>query len=65
MAAKKKPFETLSISDLGIDAADPNWARSIMIGIAEKPPRAAGVKIIDDGAAGDAFAEFFIQNRLV
>ncbi|MGO4692459.1 electron transfer flavoprotein subunit beta/FixA family protein [Glaciibacter sp. 2TAF33] len=64
MAAKKKPFETLSLSDLGIDAADPSWARSIMIGLAEKPPRAAGVTIIDDGAAGEKLAEFLVQNRL-
>jgi electron transfer flavoprotein beta subunit len=65
MAAKKKPFETLSLEDLEIDADDAAAARSIMIGIAERPPRAAGVKIVDDGDAGERIAEFLVQNRLV
>ncbi|WP_173922360.1 electron transfer flavoprotein subunit beta/FixA family protein [Agromyces sp. Marseille-P2726] len=65
MAAKKKPFETLSLADLGVDPEDPEAARSIMIGLAEKPPRAAGVKISDEGDAGEQLAEFLVQNRLV
>lgn len=65
MAAKKKPFETLSLADLGIDAMDPEAARSIMIAISEKPPRQAGVKITDEGDAGEKLAEFLASNRLV
>lgn len=64
MAAKKKPFETLSLAELGIDAEDSAAARSIMTAIAEKPPRAAGVKITDEGDAGEKVAEFLIANRL-
>ena len=64
MAAKKKPFETLSLTDLDIDPHDPSWSRSIMIAVAEKPPRAAGVKIVDEGDAGEKLAEFLVQNRL-
>ncbi len=65
MAAKKKPFETLSLADLDIDADAPDAARSIMLTIAEKPPREAGVKIVDEGDAGEQLAEFLAQNRLV
>ncbi|HWI32301.1 MAG TPA: electron transfer flavoprotein subunit beta/FixA family protein [Microbacterium sp.] len=65
MAAKKKPFETLSLADLGIDADDHAWSRSIVLAISEKPPRAGGVKIIDEGDAGEKLAEFLVQNRLV
>lgn len=65
MAAKKKPFETLSLADLEVDAHDPDAARSIVIGLSEKPPREAGVKIVDEGDAGEQLAEFLIQNRLV
>ena len=65
MAAKKKPFETLTLADLAVDPADPESARSIVISIAEKPPREAGVKIVDEGDAGDKLAEFLVQNRLV
>jgi electron transfer flavoprotein beta subunit len=64
MAAKKKPFETLSLADLGVDAEDPAAARSIMLAVSEKPPRAAGVKITDEGDAGDKLAAYLIENRL-
>jgi len=65
MAAKKKPVETVSLTTLGIDPEDPGHAWSIMTAITEKPPREAGVKIVDDGEAGLKLAEFLIQNRLV
>jgi electron transfer flavoprotein beta subunit len=64
MAAKKKPFETLSLADLGVDADDAAASRSIMIALSEKPPREAGVKIVDEGDGGQKLAEFLIQNRL-
>jgi len=65
MAAKKKPLEVLSLTDLGV-SADPSLApRSIMTQVAEKPPRAAGVKIVDEGDAADKLVEYLVQNRLV
>ncbi|GAA1466011.1 electron transfer flavoprotein subunit beta/FixA family protein [Microbacterium thalassium] len=64
MAAKKKPFETLSLADLDLDPMDPAASRSIMTTISEKPPREAGVKITDEGDAGEQLADFLIQNRL-
>lgn len=64
MAAKKKPVEVLSLADLRVDAADLSVPRSIMTAISEKPPRAAGVKIVDEGDAGDRLAAFLIENRL-
>jgi electron transfer flavoprotein beta subunit len=65
MAAKKKSFEVISLADLEISAEDSSAARSIMVGIAAKPPRTAGVKIVDEGDAGDRIAAFLVQNRLV
>lgn len=65
MAAKKKPFETLSLQDLGIEPEDPAAARSIVLALSEKPPRQAGTKIVDEGDAGTLLAEFLVQNRLV
>lgn len=64
MAAKKKPFETLTASDVGVDPQDLSVAASIMTAITEKPPRAAGVKITDEGDGGTKIAEFLIENRL-
>lgn len=63
--AKKKPIHVYSLSDLGVDAQREDVARSILLKVAEKPPRAAGVKIIDEGDAGDRLADFLIENRLV
>jgi electron transfer flavoprotein beta subunit len=65
MAAKKKPFETVSATDLGIEPEDLSVAWSIMTAIAEKPPRTAGTKITDEGDGGTRIAEFLIENRLV
>ena len=64
MAAKKKPFETLSLADLAVEPEDHSASRSIVIALSEKPPRTAGVKITDEGDAGEQLAEFLIQNRL-
>lgn len=64
MAAKKKPLEVLTLADLGVTPDDPDVARSIMLTVAEKPPRAAGLKIIDEGDAGEKLAAFLIDNRL-
>lgn len=64
IAAKKKPFEILSLADLGIDPDDAQAARSIVIGIAQKPARDAGVKITDEGDAGEQLADFLLKNRL-
>lgn len=65
MAAKKKPYQTLALDDLGIDGARLDVPRSIMTAIAERAPRTPGVKIVDDGDAGRALAAFLRDNRLV
>jgi electron transfer flavoprotein beta subunit len=65
MAAKKKPLEVLSLADLDV-SADPSLApRSIMTAVASRPPRAAGVKIVDEGDAAEKLVEYLVQNRLV
>ena len=64
MAAKKKPFETLTLADIGVDPDEPGTARSIVVALAEKPARAAGVKITDEGDAGVRLAEYLRENRL-
>jgi electron transfer flavoprotein beta subunit len=63
MAAKKKPFETLALSDLGFAPGDE--ARSIVISVSERPARAAGVTIVDEGDAGVQLAEFLAKNQLI
>jgi electron transfer flavoprotein beta subunit len=65
MAAKKKPLEVLSLDDLGVSADPAAAPRTIMTSVAEKPPRAAGVKITDEGDAGKQLVDYLVQNRLV
>ena len=66
MAAKKKPFETLTLAGPRHRAGG---SRRVALDRArrcrEKPPRQAGVKIVDEGDAGEKLAEFLVQNRLV
>lgn len=64
IAAKKKPYETLTLAELGIHAADPNSSQSLVVAVSERPARQAGAKIVDDGSAGKALADFLIQNHL-
>jgi len=60
MAAKKKPYETLDAVALGVDPEDAAVARYIMLSVAERPPRATGVKITDEGDAGEKLAAFLV-----
>jgi electron transfer flavoprotein beta subunit len=64
MAAKKKPFETVDLATLGVTPDDESTAHSIVVAAAERPPRAAGTTIVDEGDAGTKLAEYLVQNRL-
>jgi electron transfer flavoprotein beta subunit len=65
MAAKKKPLEVLTLADLGVTVDPAEAPQTILTAVAEKPPRAAGVKITDEGDAAAQLVEFLVQNRLV
>lgn len=63
MAAKKKPFETLTLADLGVAVSEES--RSIVISVAQRPARTAGIKIADEGDAGQQLADFLAKNQLI
>ncbi len=63
MAAKKKPFDTLSLGDLGLAATDES--RSIVIAVTQRPARTAGEVIVDEGDAGQQVADFLAKNKLI
>ena len=69
MAAKKKPVETLSLDDLGVDAEDFSVPWTILTEVAERPPRGAGIRIEamgdDAPAAAERLVAFLSENRLV
>ncbi|MDR3033131.1 MAG: electron transfer flavoprotein subunit beta/FixA family protein [Kitasatospora sp.] len=67
MAAKKKPVETLSLADLGIDAAQVGLAGAAteVTDFAQRPPRAAGTIVKDDGDGGAKAAEFLAAQKFI
>ncbi len=67
MAAKKKPVEVLTLSDLGIDAGDAGGANSwsVVDTVTVKPPREGGTVIKDDGTAGQQLADYLASAKLI
>lgn len=65
MAAKKKPLDTVSLADLGIDAEDFTPARAIIVDASQRPPREAGTIIHDDGTAAAQLADFLAANKFI
>lgn len=61
MKAKKKPLETVSLADLGVDAE----SLSIVLSVATRPERGAGTKIVDEGDAGTQLAGYLAAQRLI
>ena len=64
MAAKKKRLEQFDLGELGIEAERADTARSIMLSVAEKPPKQAGIMVTDEGDAGEQLATFLIDHHL-
>jgi electron transfer flavoprotein beta subunit len=67
MGAKKKPFETLSLGDVGVDGGEIGEAgsRTEVLALAEPPSRGDSRKIEDDGNAAQAILDFLAEKRLV
>jgi electron transfer flavoprotein beta subunit len=68
MAAKKKPVETLSLSDLGIEAGDVGLggAWSSVESFESAPPRQAGTVVKDEGGDGaDKLLDFLASKKFV
>jgi electron transfer flavoprotein beta subunit len=67
MAAKKKPVQTLSLADLGIDASDVGFdgATSAVVEHSKRPPRSGGTKISDEGEGGVKLVEFLAAEKFV
>lgn len=66
MAAKKKPLETWSLADLGIQAGPEQASvRSVMVSAQARPEKQAGPKVTDDGTAAGQLVEFLASRRLV
>ena len=67
MAAKKKPVDTKSLGDLGLDAAGvgSGAATSVVTEFHDAPARAAGVVVTDAGDGGVQIAEFLSTQKFI
>ena len=67
MAAKKKPVETWSLADLGIDPSqvglDAAWTK--VVSFTKRPPRQQGQIVTDEGDGGAKLAEFLTAQKFV
>lgn len=68
MAAKKKPLETFSLSDLGVDAGQVGlsvaWTQ--VEDTTERPPRTAGEIVTDeDGSGAGALVDFLASKKFI
>ena len=67
MGAKSKPQETVSLSDLGVEAdrAGEQGSRTEVYALNDPPARADSKKIEDDGNGAQAILDFLAEKRLV
>ncbi|HEY2443610.1 MAG TPA: electron transfer flavoprotein subunit beta/FixA family protein [Streptosporangiaceae bacterium] len=67
MAAKKKPVETLSLADAGIDPAQVGLAAAAteVVSWAQRPPRQAGTIVKDEGDGGVKAAEYLATQKFI
>jgi electron transfer flavoprotein beta subunit len=67
MGAKKKPQETLSLADLGVEAdlAGEEGSRTEVHELSAPPPRGESRRIEDDGSAAQQVVDFLAEKRLL
>ncbi|MGH8976983.1 MAG: electron transfer flavoprotein subunit beta/FixA family protein [Acidimicrobiia bacterium] len=67
MAAKNKPVDQVTASDLGLDASEVGWAgaRQEITNVAAAPAREAGEKFEDDGTGAEKVVAFLEQLKVV
>jgi electron transfer flavoprotein beta subunit len=67
MGAKKKPQETITLADAGVEAerAGDAGSRTEVLALGDPPPRGESRRIEDDGNAPEQILEFLTEKRLV
>ena len=67
MGAKKKPQETVSLSDLGLDAdgAGEGGSKTEVYALNEPPARGDTQKIEDDGTAAQKIVDFLLERKAI
>lgn len=65
MAARRKSFRTVSAAELGVDVADEESPRAVVLAASRAPERGTGVKIVDDGTSAAQLADFLFDRSIL
>ena len=67
MAAKKKPVETKTLADLGVEPSTVGLASAStqVVDFAGRPPKGAGVKVTDEGDGAQKLVDFLASQKIV
>jgi electron transfer flavoprotein beta subunit len=67
MASKKKPLITQALSEIGLSASEvgSSAAWSTVKDSLPRPPRGAGIKVVDDGSGGEQLVSFLAERKLI
>ena len=67
MSAKKKPVQTLTLSDIGVEPSQVGAAGAwtAVTNFQVLPARGAGIKVTDDGTGGEQLVAFLTSKKLV
>jgi electron transfer flavoprotein beta subunit len=67
MGAKTKPQETLSLSDVGVDAgsAGEAGAKTAVLELGPPPSRGDTITIEDDGSAAQKLVDLIVEKKLI
>lgn len=65
LSAKKKPLTVFSLQDLGLGSDVLSGGHSLVTSTSERPARASGTKVIDEGNAGVELADFLAARHLI
>src|SRR5580698_3042523 len=67
MAAKKKPVETLTVADIGLEPGQVGLASAAteVVSFTKRPPRQAGTIVKDEGDGGVKAAEFLAAQKFI
>lgn len=67
MGAKKKPQETKSLADIGVEpgAAGEAGSRTTVVALSDPPSRGDTIKIEDDGSGAQKIFDFLVERKLI
>jgi electron transfer flavoprotein beta subunit len=67
MAAKSKPVDEVTVSDLGLSADEVGWdgARQEIVVVEPAPAREAGEKVVDEGDAHERIIQFLEERKVI